>query len=121
MWASAAGGTMPRLAASFVFRSSCCSISPPGCSPAHATVAQRADPLDLAGQDVSRLQEPRWVTGPADARRRAGIDDVAGEQRQNRRQLRDQARHVEHHVRRTAALHLLAVDGTAQLEIIAIA
>ena len=46
--------------------------------PVDDRVLDRADALDLAADAVARLEEDRRVAEDADARRRAGRDDVAG-------------------------------------------
>ena len=52
----------------------------------------------------------------ADARRRAGRDDVARQQRHELADVADQMRDAEHHRARVAALHALAVDVEPHVE-----
>ena len=59
--------------------------------PQPATQRLRRSPMPSIGcEHVARLQEARRLPGGADARRRAGEDHVAGQQREDRRQLGDQ-------------------------------
>ena len=54
----------------------------------------------------------------ADAGRRPGEDDVAGEQRQHRGELGDQPRDREDEIARAPVLHHLAVDRAAESEVV---
>src|SRR5580698_3404402 len=80
-------------------------------------VAHLADAVGPGHQLVADLQQQRWLTGPADAARRAGEDQVAGQQRQHPGQKLHELRDREDQVARAAMLHLLAVDKAAKADI----
>src|SRR5688572_27984088 len=79
-------------------------------------VAQHADAFDLYLAHVARLHEARRLLAPAYARRRAGGDHIARNQREDRRRIADELRNAEDHVARVAALHHLAVEPGLELE-----
>ena len=76
-------------------------------------IRQRADAFDLDGDGVAGLEPHRRLAGHADAVRRAGEDDRAGQQRRAAAEKLDQRRHVEDHVVRVPVLHHLAVEQRA--------
>src|SRR5919201_4376684 len=76
-------------------------------------VAQRTDPFDLDLEHVAVREEARWVERGADARRRAGEDDVAGLHRHRRGDVRHELWHAEDQVAGAAGLDSLAVEAAA--------
>ena len=68
-------------------------------------LARLAEPVDAELDDVAGLQVHRLrLHAEPDARRRAGADDVAGQQRHELADVADERRHVEDHVRGRAVL-----------------
>ncbi len=80
-------------------------------------VAQRSDLLDRQFADVSRFHEDRRLAGETDPRRRAGRDQVAGRERHERRDIRNDVADAEHHVVGIAFLKGLAVKLELQAEV----
>src|SRR6195256_6513523 len=83
-------------------------------------VAQNADALDL---DLAGVAVPHphriGLAGMADARRRAGEDDVAGLEREALGEIDQHLAHREHHVVGVVGLHDLAVQPDLDLEALA--
>src|SRR5712671_3991227 len=80
-------------------------------------IAEHADSaVDLDLDHVSRLHPQGRLTGEADPLRRAGRDDVAGDQRRPIRAIRDQGWNVEDQVVDPGVLDLLAVEPGHQME-----
>jgi NADPH:quinone reductase len=90
------------------------------CSAGYEGLAEVTDALNPAGQDLAGL-EVAW-RGPAhaDARGRAGEDDIAGQQGQDGGQPSDEGGHRKDQLGRAAFLDLLAVDGAGQLEVVGV-
>ena len=65
-------------------------------------------------------QEPRRLAGDADPGRRAGEDEVAGQQRHHGRDLGDEPGDGEHEAARAVVLHRLAVDRAAEPEVVGV-
>src|SRR4051812_10705381 len=80
----------------------------------HELVAHRADVADGGDELISRGDEAARSTGPADARRRPGEDEVTGPQLQHRGQVRDDLRNAEDHVRGVTLLHQLPAELALQ-------
>src|SRR5437762_8168081 len=72
-------------------------------------IAQRADPFDLDFDRVTRIQR-------TDARRRAGEDHVAGQQRHRGGDVFDEEVALEDHVARVAVLADVAVHARGELQ-----
>src|SRR4051794_37109180 len=85
-----------------------------------AHVLDGAQPLDRAGDDVTGHEVARRLLRVPHTGRRAGEDEVAGEQRDDVRQPGHQLGHGEDQLRRAGLLHLGAVDAAADLEIITV-
>src|SRR5262245_37173728 len=79
-------------------------------------VADRANLLHLAHAFVAVLEEHRRLARETDPERRAGRDQVAGQQRRPLRSVGDDLVDVEDQVLRVRVLHLLAVQDGAHLE-----
>src|SRR4051795_10686007 len=73
-------------------------------------LALLAEALDAERDHVADIEEGRRLHAGADAGRRPGGDDVAGQERQELRNVGDAFRHREDHGRRRAGLAALAVD-----------
>src|SRR5690606_27873592 len=84
-------------------------------------VAQHADFLDLAFDDVTWPQELLRVATGADAGRSASCDDVTGFERHHARNLGYQLRDVKEHEARVAVLLFDTVDACLEREILGIA
>src|SRR6266699_3040958 len=69
-----------------------------------------AEPFDAERDDVADVEELRRLHAGADARRGAGGDDVAGQQRHELRDVGNALRHREDHGRGRSPLATLAVD-----------
>jgi hypothetical protein len=76
-------------------------------SPPDTPVPDRADPLNPGLEDLARTQKFRRLPGGADASRSTGEQHIAGKQRQNSRELGDQAWHAEDEVGGARVLHRL--------------
>src|SRR5579862_4173322 len=84
----------------------------------HEPVPHLAYALNITRQHVAG-PEPAWRgAAQADPGRRAGEDQVAGQQRGDRRQLLDQVADAEDHLPGAGLLHLVTVDRAAQLQIV---
>ena len=68
--------------------------------------------------DVARLQEDRRLAGHADARRRAGEDHVARQQRADLRDVRDQFVDLEDELLGARVLHRLAVEAQLNPQVV---
>src|SRR5580704_18616321 len=79
-------------------------------------VFQRAQALDLDSRAVARLHEDRRLARITDAGRRAGRDYVAGLEREDLREKRDQVIGLEDQVASVGVLHALAVEVERELE-----
>ena len=75
-------------------------------------------PVDLAVETLARREVSRRVAGQADARRGAGEDHVAGQQGVVRESRATSLPTETHQVAGAAALHLLAVDGAPEREVV---
>ena len=69
---------------------------------------------------VAGLQEAGWLAGDADAARRAGEDDVTGQQGQDGGELGDEPGDAEDEVAGAGVLQLLAVDRAAEGEVVGV-
>src|SRR6185437_12437841 len=83
-------------------------------------VLEHADLRNLHANDVAGLKIARRPAEGADTGGRAGGDDIAGRQRQERREIGDQFRYGEDKVARAAVLYRLAIDPAAQMDVIGI-
>src|SRR5580704_8978621 len=81
-------------------------------------LALLAEPLDAEGDDVADIEELRRLHARADARRRAGRDDVTGQQRHELRDIGDALRHGKDHGRGRSGLAALAVDIEPHREVL---
>src|ERR1700739_1578677 len=84
-------------------------------------VLHLADALDVAREHVARREPALRTTAHADAARRAGENQVAGQQRRDGGQLLAKVRDAEDQISGAALLHLDAVDRTAEFEVIRVA
>src|SRR5688572_10498001 len=76
----------------------------------HDLLLLLAEAFDAEGHDVASLEEDRRLHAEADARRRAGGDDVARLQHHELRHVMQDVSTGEDHRVRAAGLHALAVD-----------
>jgi len=79
-------------------------------------VAQRADPIHLDLDDVARLQPDRRLALRTDPLGRARRDEIAGSQRGEAREIRDDLCDRENLVPRVGSLHLGAVHSSHQIQ-----
>jgi hypothetical protein len=82
----------------------------------HHFLALLAQALDAQRHDVALLQEQRRLHAHADAGRRAGGDDVAGQQRHELAHVAHHLGGAEDHGLGVAGLHALAVDVQPHVE-----
>src|SRR5271155_859094 len=73
-------------------------------------LALLAEPVDAKRDDIAGIEEGRRLHPEADAGRRPRGEDVAGQQRQELRDIGEALRHREDHGRGAAGLAALAVD-----------
>src|SRR5579859_1646952 len=104
----------------------------PGSSPGHDELLYRcrlnsrrddllallAEAVDAERDDVADIEEGWRLHAKPHAGRRAGGDDVAGQERHELRDIRDALRHREDHGRRVAGLAALAVDVEPHSELL---
>ena len=83
-------------------------------------VADRADAVDPTFERVADGEEARRLATHPDPRRRTREEDVAGKEREHRRQVGDETGDREHQTARTIELHRFAVHRTAELEVVGI-
>ena len=89
--------------------------------PRHDLLLLLAEPLDAERDDVAGLEvSAARLHAHAHARRRAGGDDVAGQQRHVARDVGDERGDAEDHRPRVAALPALAVDVEPHVEVLRI-
>src|SRR5215472_6063426 len=81
-------------------------------------LALLAESVDAERDDIADFQELLRFHAEANAGRRARGDDVAGQQRQERRHIGDALRQGEDHGRGVAGLAALAVDVEPQAELL---
>src|SRR5690606_5050124 len=82
-----------------------------------ADVAQLADTLDRRHDGMAALEEQRWCAGVTDTAWRAGRDQVARRQRDDRRDVLHERHRVEHELVGVGALAHVAVDRARDREV----
>ena len=83
-------------------------------------IAERAQVIDLDLDDIARLEPDRRLARHADARGRAGEDQVARLQGENSREISDQLVDLEDELAGARVLHGLAIQPQADAEVVGV-